>query len=323
MENWLIALIPVLSIVFLLLLALLVSYLTYRIAFYSSRKKENTAYLKKVAESYGEYGEKFEKVVKNLEDSECTRVFVTSFDGLRLSARYYHKKDGAPVQILFHGYRSRAEFDMSGAAYECMKMSHNVLLVDQRAHGFSEGGSISFGINERQDLLAWCDYARKEFGEDVTIFLWGVSMGGATVLMSLDLPLPKNVVGVVSDCPYTSPEAIIKLVGRKIKMPVALLFPFLRLGARLFGGFRLGEVSAEKSVLKAKIPVLLLHGGADTFVPCEMSEKMADAALCAGVELKFLKFENAPHAMSCFEDSEKYRTSVCEFVNKILERNVQ
>lgn len=321
MENWLIALIPVLSVVLLLLLALLVSYLTYRLAFYSNRKKGNDAYLKKVMESYGEYGERFEKVVKNLEENECTRVSVTSFDGLKLSARYYHKKDGAPLHILFHGYRSRAEFDMSGAAYECMAMSHNVLLVDQRAHGLSEGESISFGINERRDLLVWCDYARKEFGENVKIFLWGVSMGGATVLMSLDLPLPKNVLGVVSDCPYTSPEAIIKLVGKKIKMPVALLFPFLRLGARLFGGFRLGEVSAEKSVLKSEKPVLLLHGAEDTFVPCEMSEKMANDAREGGVELRFLKFENAPHAMSCFEDSEKYSATVREFVNEILERN--
>ena len=145
---------------------------------------------------------------------------------------------------------------------------------------------------------AFCE--RYGVGENVKIFLWGVSMGGATVLMSLDLPLPKNVLGVVSDCPYTSPEAIIKLVGKKIKMPVALLFPFLRLGARLFGGFRLGEVSAEKSVLKSEKPVLLLHGAEDTFVPCEMSEKMANDARGAGVELRFLKFENATEFAKIF-----------------------
>ena len=321
MEDWLIFFIVVSSVVVLLLLSFLVSYLTYRLAFYSNRKKENAAYLKKVMESYREYGKGFETLVKNLEENECARVFIVSDDGLKLSARYYHKKDDAPLHILFHGYRSRAEFDMSGGAYECMSLSHNVLLVDQRAHGMSEGKSISFGINERRDLLLWCSWAIKNFGEDVKIFLWGVSMGAATVLMSLDLPLPRNVIGAVADCPYNSPEDIIRLVGKKIKMPVGLLFPFLRLGSRLFGGFRLGTASAEKSVLKAKIPVLLIHGEADTFVPCEMSEKMAFDAKEAGIDLRFLKFENAPHAMSYLENAEKYRSAAIAFINEILERN--
>ena len=249
MQEWLIALIVSSSIIALALIALLTAYLTYRLAFYSNRKKGNEAYLKKVMESYGEYGEFFEKLVKNVEEGEFTRVSIKSFDGLTLSARYFHKQDGAPLHILFHGYRSHAEFDMSGAVNECLLLSHNVLLIDQRAHGESEGKNIAFGINERRDLLTWCDYAIKSFGEDVKIILWGVSMGAATVLMSLDLPLPKNVIGAVADCPYTSPEAIIKLVGKKIKMPVALLFPFLRLGAKIFGGFRLGESCAEKSIL--------------------------------------------------------------------------
>ncbi len=321
MEEWLIVLIVASSLLALFLLALLISYVTYRIAFFADRKRGNAGYLKKVTESYGEYGEAFEALVKNLEESEYVRVSVKSHDGLELSARYYHKKDGAPLHILFHGYRSRAEFDMSGGAYECMSLSHNVLLVDQRAHGMSEGKSISFGINERRDLLLWCEYARNNFGNDVKIFIWGVSMGGATVLMSLDLPLPENVIGVIADCPYTSPEAIIRLVGKSIRLPVSLLFPFLRLGARLFGGFRLGEVSAEKSLPKSKIPVLLIHGEADTFVPCEMSEKMANDAKDSDVDLRFVKFENAPHAMSYLENSEKYRSEVTAFINEILERN--
>ncbi len=321
MEEWLIVLIAASVAFALVLLVLSVSYLTYRLAFYSNRKKRNAAYLKRVMEEYGKYGERFETIVKNLEDSECSRVCIESFDGLKLSARYYHKEDGAPLHILFHGYRSRAEFDMSGAAYECMALSHNVLLVDQRAHGESDGTSIGFGINERRDLLLWCDFAIKSFGSDVKIFIWGVSMGAATVLMSLDLPLPKNVIGAVADCPYTSPEAIIRLVGKSIRLPVSLLFPFLRLGARLFGGFRLGEASAEKSLVEAKIPVLLIHGVADSFVPCEMSEKMAADAQDAGVDLRFLKFENAPHAMSYLENAEKYRSAARAFIDEILERN--
>ena len=273
MDTWLIALIVALSVLLLTFIVFFTSYITYRIAFFSNRKKENSAYLEKVKKCYGEYGDTFNKLVENLNTSESERVSIKSEDGLLLSARYYHKQDGAPLHIMFHGYRSLAEFDMSGGAYECMSLSHNVLLADQRAHGMSEGKSISFGINERRDLLLWCNYALERFGADVKIFIWGLSMGAATVLMSLDLPLPENVIAAVADCPYSSPEAIIRRVGKSIHIPVTVLFPFLRLGARVYGGFTLGKVSAEKSVINAKIPILLIHGEADTFVPCEMSEK--------------------------------------------------
>ncbi len=321
MKEWLVALIVLSSVAAAALLVLLIAYLTYRIAFFSDRRKGNDAYIKKIMERHSEYKDVFEALLKNLYDSECERVYIKSKDGLRLSARYYHKKDGAPLHILFHGYRSRAEFDMSGGSYECMSLSHNVLLVDQRAHGESEGKSISFGINERYDLLFWCNYAKERFGDDVKIFIWGISMGAATVLMSLDLPLPKNVIGAVADCPYSSPEDIIKRVGKSIKAPIFLLFPFLRLGAKIFGGFRLGESSAEKSVAESKIPVLLIHGEADGFVSCEMSEKIAKAAENSGVDLRFFKFENATHAMSYLQDAEKYRSVAFDFVNEILERN--
>ena len=320
MDSWLIVLIIVLAILGAILLTLFTAYLLYRIAFYSKRSEKNDLYLKKVLKAYGAYGEKSEVIINHLKSHEYERVYITSHDGLVLSARYYHKADGAPLHILFHGYRSLAELDMSGGAYECMALSHNVLLVDQRAHGESEGKTISFGINERRDLLLWCDYAKERFGEKTKIFIWGLSMGAATVLMSLDLPLPENVIAAIADCPYSSPEAIIRRVGRKIHMPVFLLFPFLRLGARIFGGFKLGEISAEKSVLSSKIPVLLIHGEADTYVPCEMSEKMANAAMECGVDLRFVKFANAPHGMSYLEDSEKYRTVALEFINEMLER---
>ena len=321
METWQIVLIAVLSVFAAIVLSLVTAYVCYRIVFFSNRKKKNDAYFRKVMKHYGEYGERFDNLLKNLQDSECEKISINSRDGLLLSGKYYHKNDGGPLHILFHGYRSRAEYDMSGIAYECMSLSHNVLLVDQRAHGESSGKTISFGIKEREDLLSWCVYAKNRFGDGVKIFIWGVSMGAATVLMSLDLPLPDNVIGAVVDCPYSAPSGIINHVGKKIHAPMFLLFPFVRLGAMLFGSFRLGKISAENSLLKAEVPVLLIHGEKDGFVPCEMSEKMAKSAKNANVDLRFLKVENATHAMNYLENPEKYRKAVFEFIMEILERN--
>ena len=77
-------------------------------------------------------------------------------------------------------------------------------MTDARAHGKSEGEYIGFGVLDRFDAKKWIDYAIERFGENVNIFLHGESMGGATVLMAGGLNLPKNVKGIISDCPITS-----------------------------------------------------------------------------------------------------------------------
>ena len=136
------------------------------------------------------------------------QVYITSFDGTKLAARYYHLSDSAALQIQFHGYRSTAVRDFSGGFQLAQKMGRNLLVVDQRASGKSEGTTICFGIKEKYDCLEWIKYALERFG-DIPIMLTGVSMGGATVLMASELDLPENVKCIVSDCPYTSPYEII------------------------------------------------------------------------------------------------------------------
>ncbi len=111
-------------------------------------------------------------------------ITIESHDGLKLYARYYHKADRAPLTILFHGYRSAAERDFCGVFRLFRDLGHNILLVDERAHGGSEGRVITFGIKERIDCLSWMDYAEKRFGKDTRIFIAGMSMGSSTVLLA-------------------------------------------------------------------------------------------------------------------------------------------
>ena len=244
-------------------------------------------------------------------------VEITSHDGLRLFGRYYHVADGAPVHIQCHGYRSYAMRDFCGGNPIAREMGHNTIVIDQRAHGRSEGDTISFGINERLDVLSWAEYARNRFG-DVPIFLTGVSMGAATVLMASELPLPQNVVGIIADCPYSSPRAIIRKVIADMGLPVALAYPFAVLGARLFGHFKgLGSITAKDAVKHARVPILLIHGEADSFVPCDMSREIAAAAPQARLEC----FPNADHAMSYMTDLDRYVSASNDFINDCLSRH--
>ena len=141
-------------------------------------------------------------------------------------------------------------------------------------------------------------------------------MGGATVLMSADLALPSHVACIIADSPYSSPVAIIEKVCRDQKYPVAICRPFLYLGAFIYGGFRLGSCSAKDSVKNSKIPVLLIHGEADHFVPCDMSLEIA--AACAS-RVEVATFPDAGHGLSYLTDPVRYESVICHFLQSIPE----
>lgn len=293
--------------------ALVGAFYAYRIAFFSP--KDGRDELKPIKSSqYDPYRPEMRRIYRQLKERPCEFVTTKSHDGLKLSARYYHIQDGAPLDICFHGYRSHALTDFSGGTELSFQLGHNVLLVDQRAHGKSEGRTIAFGIRERQDLLRWVDYALERFGSDVKILLYGVSMGGATVLMASELPLPENVKGIVADCPYVSPLEIILHVGKSNPLPTWLIRPFVILGAKIYGGFDLTETDARQAVKHTKVPILIIHGEADGFVPSEMSDIVEiNPAMIARYTVP-----GAAHGISYLVDTARYRAAVESFLNKVL-----
>jgi len=291
------------------------AYYAYRIPFYSPNKNRE-AIPEVKGKEYEPFKPLFKDLFHDLQNRPCEFVTVRSHDGLSLSGRYYHQKDGAPLAIGFHGYRSSWLTDFCGGADIAFRTGQNLLLIDERAHGRSEGRTITFGILERQDVLSWARYAEQRFGADTPLFLSGISMGASTVLMAAELPLPESVVGIVADCPYSSPEAIIRRVCAQRGFPPALTMPYVHLAARVLGGFRLRACSALEAVTQAKIPILLIHGEADNFVPCDMSRAIREA--CAS-ECTLLTFPGAEHGTSFLADAGRYRTALQTFMARCLE----
>lgn len=243
----------------------------------------------------------------------CERICIRSHDGLLLSARYYHHSDSAPLEIEFHGYRGSAIRDFCGGNPLSRAAGRNVLLVDQRAHGESQGHVITFGILERFDVLSWVNYAVSRFGPDVPILLSGISMGAATVLMATELDLPSNVKGVIADCPYSSPKAIIKKVGRDMRLPMDLFYPMVRFSARIFGRFDPNAASAIEAAQSSKIPILLIHGEDDRFVPWDMSREIH--AACPLSELHTTP--DAGHGLSFILDRDGYAEVTARFCRRL------
>lgn len=199
-----------------------------------------------------------------------------------------------------------------GGLREGIDGGFNVLLVDQRAHGESEGKYLTFGVNERFDCLSWASYAAERFGNDVKIYLYGISMGASTVLMASALPLPKSVSGIVADCGYTSPKDIIFSVLRDHHVPAAPVYAVARLGAKLFCGFDLDSASAPDALSRSHIPVLFIHGDDDRFVPCRMSRENFEAS--AAEHKKLLIVHNAGHGLSYMLDRPAYLSALHEFL---------
>lgn len=291
---------------------LLISYITYYMAFYSPHKGQDDIYAFPPDEGYHKNRERSIAMIDAMAARESERVYITACDGVRLAARYYHTADDAPLVICVHGYRATAIRDFCGIAKTNFAMGCNVLLLDQRGMGESSGRTITFGIKERYDCLCWIDYANRRFGAHTPIVLQGLSMGAATVLMAAGLPLPPNVRGVLADSPYSSPEAIIKKVCADRGIPPTVAYPFLWLGALVFGGFRLNEESVVAAVERASIPIMIVHGEEDTFVPPAMSAEIAHVN--AGVERH--TFPDAIHGISYLADTPRYERLVTEFVQK-------
>jgi len=301
------------------LIFFIIEYSIYRVCFGAFRPKwdgEKVEYYAPVGEAFVSYEEVIENGIRNVINmKEYESVEVTSYDGLTLSGRYYHRTDGAPLIIFMHGYKGNFYRD-GNVIFTCSKKyGFNVLMVHQRAHGLSEGKTITFGVKERQDCKTWAEYVVNRFGTEQKILLSGLSMGAATVLMASDIGLPDNVRGIMADCGFSSPKEIICSVMKKMKLPSGALYPLAKLSAKWFGGFCLEEASAVESLKHTTLPVLLIHGEGDCFVPSWMSVKCHEACVS---ESKLLLIPKAGHGMSYCYDPKEYEKAMDEFFEKTL-----
>lgn len=223
-------------------------------------------------------------------------MWITSMDGLKLHATFLEAPGAKRTVICAHGYRGSAFRDFSAAAKDLYARGCNLLLVDERAHGGSEGKYTTLGVRERFDLRGWARQMEMRLGRRHPVYLDGISMGGAAVLMALETALPANVVGVISDAGYTSPRAALShIVRRRMGLPLFPLLPLIALYCRLILHMKLDACTTTEAVAHARIPVLFAHGEQDAFVPVEMGKESYEA--CAGMK-DMLVARGAGHGMS-------------------------
>ncbi len=251
-----------------------------------------------------------------LEGQKQEPMEIRSFDGLRLRAVFVPNPEAKGTLLLFHGWRSSWKTDFTVALPFYYSLGLNLLLADQRSQNSSEGRYMTYGIREQKDVASWADHMAEKLGKDHPLFLGGLSMGAATVLMASDLEYAGNVRGVLADCGFTSPWAIIrKVAGRTKAIPLDASSALLNIFTRCFAGFDMKEKSAAEALSRTKLPVLLIHGLADDFVPADMSRE--NYAACRS-EKELVLVEGAGHGLSYVVEPERVKAAIGAFIRKHL-----
>lgn len=245
-------------------------------------------------------------------EKQPTPMDLISEDGLHLKGYLLTREDAKRTVICVHGFHGAGIKDFGAIAKFYYEHQCNVLLFDQRAHGESQGRFICYGVKERYDLLGWIRKVNETVGPDLPIYLDGVSMGGATVLMATELELPSNVVGIVADCGFTSPHDIfVHILKNNVRIPKYPILFFANIICRIRAGVWFKEADTLRALQKNEIPVLFIHGDIDDFVPTEMTEQNYEA--CKGKK-ELVLVEGAGHALSYYTDQEGVKQKIMEFM---------
>ena len=250
---------------------------------------------------------------KWMEQAETEAVQVDSSDGLKLRGEAVISDPASHLWVIaVHGYRMSHSSMSALASYYGLK-GWNSLLPDLRGCGDSEGDYIGMGWPDRRDMLQWIDWIIRRDSE-ARIVLHGISMGGATVMMTAGEDLPGQVKAVVEDCGYTSVwDIFTDELDYLFHLPA---FPLLNIASGLSSlraGYSFSEASSLNQIAKAQVPVLFIHGSEDNFVHTDMVYRLYDAC---PTEKQLMVVEGAGHGNSFNHMPDKYFETVFSFLDR-------
>lgn len=279
--------------------------------FFNMALERETKHFKVRAEENGKYGDIVRAGEAKMASFPCEHVYTESFDGLKLHARFYKQEGAERTMVLVHGWRGGWNYDFCLGGPWLYEEGYNLLVIDQRGQGESEGEYMTMGIHERKDCHTWLKWLEENTDTtSVPVYFMGISMGASTVLMAAGDPMPDYVKGIIADCGYTTPYDMFYHYGRRAyHIPPFLMEMFNRYCIR-HAGIDLKSYSTVEAMEPNQVPVYFVHGKGDTFVPMEMTLESYEA--CKAPK-RLLLVEDASHAMSFLFGQEQYIRGAHEF----------
>lgn len=217
--------------------------------------------------------------------------------------------------VVAHGYQGD-HYAMASYIKMFHELGYNVLAPDDRGSGISSGRYITFGYPDSRDYLKWVNLVLAKNGNTSEIGLFGVSMGGATVMMMSGLKLPPQVKAIVEDCGYDSVEnELAYQLKQQFNVPKEPMITASLLVARFRVGYNFRQGNSVKALHHNKLPVFFIHGQKDSYVPTEMVYK--NYAATRGKKELWLT-PKTKHADSQKNYPHEYRKKVSQFFEKYL-----
>ncbi len=252
-------------------------------------------------------------------EQNFTEFSIENADGEKLKA--YFLPSSVPSDIYVYcapGFKTPAKMQFRFITKFFNENGINVFMTDHRACGESEGRYASFGVKEYRDGLQWLHFMNEQFGKDIKIILYGVSMGAATVNnMCGDASLPENVRFAISDCSFTTPWELFTYSLKKAHWPVFPLLQGVDAYNRMLAGFSFNDCTNPlEAVSQAKIPMLFIHGKRDHFVPWEMAQPLFDN--CSAQDKEIWIIESGSHCTCHLKEPEEYENKFIERIKKYI-----
>ena len=261
-----------------------------------------------------------EEAMEWLGSQDTKEYQIRSKDGLLLKALYIPAPEteeqntdqknsdcGKRMAFCIHGIQSNGLREFAPAAKYFYDHGIGSFIVDQRACGKSEGKYVTYGAKEADDCEQWLNYIAEEFGHDMRVFVYGMSMGSAVTVLLGGRKLPANVEYLVSDCGYASVKNQMLHTFGSLNMPRNLLYRLYKCACICHRIYNPDKVYITQAAEKCNLPILFIHGDKDEVVPVENVYELYK--ICGSKNKKIIVTEGVGHVHS-FIVSEEVRKAV-------------
>lgn len=221
-------------------------------------------------------------------------IYINAPDNVKLHSYVVNNVGSLKWIICAHGYSGDATnlLPQIDHFFEC---GYNVLAIDLRAHGKSQGKYCGLSYLDAKDIKLWIEWIL-ETAPNASIALFGLSLGGASVLMTASNQLDERVKCVISDsAPADFSTQFKHIWSWFVKIPSKIILPAINMWMKILAKYSLYDASPQNNIKNIKMPCLIIHGKQDNFVQETMAHEIFEEI--KGVK-ELLIVPNADHTQS-------------------------